>query len=44
MRCDSHVHIVGPPGRYPQVEARTYLAGVAALDTLRRAAAPRGGF
>jgi hypothetical protein len=26
MRCDSHVHIVGPVDRYPQVAERTYLA------------------
>jgi predicted TIM-barrel fold metal-dependent hydrolase len=42
MRCDSHVHIVGPLARYPQVDERTYLAGVAALDTLRRNSAPHG--
>src|SRR5262245_38032464 len=34
MRCDCHVHIVGPVGRYPQVPTRTYLAGEASLDTL----------
>ena len=33
MRCDSHVHIVGPSARYPQVAERTYLAGIASLDT-----------
>jgi predicted TIM-barrel fold metal-dependent hydrolase len=42
MRCDSHVHIVGPRDRYPQVEGRTYIAGVAKLDTLRRLGAARG--
>jgi predicted TIM-barrel fold metal-dependent hydrolase len=42
MRCDSHVHIVGPLARYPQVDERTYLAGVAALDALRRNGAPHG--
>jgi len=42
MRCDSHVHIVGPPDRYPQVSTRTYLAGVATLDELRRRGAERG--
>ena len=36
MRCDSHVHIIGPSARYPQHKARAYLAGVADLDTLRR--------
>jgi hypothetical protein len=34
-----HVHIVGRPDRYSQVSAGTCLAGVATLDTLRRAAA-----
>lgn len=42
MRCDSHVHIVGPPDRHPQVAERTYLADVAALETLRRLGAPHG--
>ena len=36
MRCDSHVHIIGPLARYPQHKARAYLAGVAELGTLRR--------
>jgi len=34
MRCDSHVHIVGPGDRYPQVTERTYLADVATLKQL----------
>jgi predicted TIM-barrel fold metal-dependent hydrolase len=42
MRCDCHVHIVGPVERYPQVPERTYLAGVAALDTLKGLGAARG--
>ena len=42
MRCDSHVHIVGPAGRYPQVPERTYLAGTASVETLRRLGASRG--
>ena len=42
MRCDTHVHIVGPIGRYPQIPSRTYLAGVAPLDELRRHGAARG--
>jgi predicted TIM-barrel fold metal-dependent hydrolase len=42
MRCDSHIHIVGSLDRYPQVEARTYIAGIATLGALRRAAATRG--
>src|SRR5215208_3238178 len=41
MRCDSHVHIVGPPGRYPQLQTRTYLAGLAPLAELQRHAATR---
>lgn len=40
MRCDSHIHIVGPPERYPQVENRTYTAGLATLADLERVAAP----
>lgn len=42
MRCDSHVHIVGPPDRYPQMANRTYLARLATLDTLERLGATRG--
>ena len=41
MRCDSHVHIVGPADRYPQVAERTYLADVATLGTLQRAGSAR---
>jgi predicted TIM-barrel fold metal-dependent hydrolase len=41
MRCDSHVHIIGPIAQYPQVKTRTYLAPPASLDELARAAAPR---
>src|SRR5215213_1948966 len=41
MRCDSHVHIVGPPERYPQLQTRTYLAGLAPLAELQRRAATR---
>jgi len=41
MRCDSHVHVVGEPERYPQLASRSYLAGVARLDTLVRSAATR---
>jgi len=36
MRCDSHVHIVGPLTQYPQHPARNYLAPLAELATLRR--------
>ena len=42
VRYDCHVHVVGPIGRYPQLPTRTYLAGEAPLDNLRRLAAPRG--
>ena len=41
MRCDSHIHIVGPLELYPQLENRTYTAGLATLEQLERAAAPR---
>ena len=36
MRCDCHVHIVGPHATYPQVRDRTYLAGVASVTTLKQ--------
>jgi predicted TIM-barrel fold metal-dependent hydrolase len=42
MRCDSHVHIVGPTQKYPQVPDRTYLAGEASIETLKRLGASRG--
>jgi predicted TIM-barrel fold metal-dependent hydrolase len=42
MRCDSHVHIVGPITKYAQVPERTYLAGVASVDTLKRLGTARG--
>jgi predicted TIM-barrel fold metal-dependent hydrolase len=42
MRCDSHVHIVGPTDRYPQVPGRTYTAGLAPVDALQRLGATRG--
>jgi len=41
MRCDSHVHIVGPQDRYPQLAERTYLADVATLKQLENVSAPR---
>jgi predicted TIM-barrel fold metal-dependent hydrolase len=41
MRCDSHIHVVGPTERYPQLPNRTYTAGLATLEQLERAAAPR---
>src|SRR5438105_15908734 len=42
MRCDCHVHIVGPAQKYPQVPDRTYLAGVASVATLKALGAARG--
>jgi predicted TIM-barrel fold metal-dependent hydrolase len=42
MRCDSHVHIVGPRERYSQVSDRTYLAGIASVGTLQRLGSARG--
>ena len=42
MRCDSHVHVVGPAGIHPQVPTRTYLAEAAPLCRLCAIAAPRG--
>jgi predicted TIM-barrel fold metal-dependent hydrolase len=42
MRCDSHVHIVGPAQEYPQAAERTYLAGEASVETLKRLGAARG--
>lgn len=41
MRCDCHVHIVGPADAYPQAPTRTYLAGVAELVDLQRRAQAR---
>jgi predicted TIM-barrel fold metal-dependent hydrolase len=42
MRCDSHVHIVGPVARYPQSADRGYTADLASVDTLRHNGASRG--
>jgi len=42
MRCDSHVHVIGPIERYPQLPNRHYLAGVAELATLQHLAASSG--
>lgn len=42
MRCDSHIHIVGPTDRYPQVANRSYTAAVATLATIERLGASRG--
>jgi predicted TIM-barrel fold metal-dependent hydrolase len=42
MRCDCHVHIVGPIGRYPQIPSRTYQAAEAPLAALMAHGAARG--
>src|SRR5438105_3324919 len=42
MRCDSHVHIVGPTDRYRQVPNRTFTADIASVATLKRLGAARG--
>ena len=44
MRCDSHVHIIGPIARYPQLATRSYLALPAQLDALSSAAMDGAGF
>jgi predicted TIM-barrel fold metal-dependent hydrolase len=41
MRCDSHLHIVGPPDRYLQVAERTYLADMATLKQLENVSTTR---
>jgi predicted TIM-barrel fold metal-dependent hydrolase len=41
MRCDSHVHVVGPADIYLQSPTRTYLAEAAPLDKLRALATAR---
>jgi predicted TIM-barrel fold metal-dependent hydrolase len=41
VRCDSHIHVVGPADRYPQVANRTYTADVAPLSEIERAAGAR---
>jgi predicted TIM-barrel fold metal-dependent hydrolase len=40
--CDSHVHVVGPIDRYPQVAGRVYTGGPATVETLQVVATPRG--
>jgi predicted TIM-barrel fold metal-dependent hydrolase len=35
MRCDCHIHIVGPIGRYPQISTRAYQAAEAPLAALK---------
>jgi predicted TIM-barrel fold metal-dependent hydrolase len=42
IRCDAHVHIVGPLADYPQVATDVYVAAPAELDTLRRHGDARG--
>jgi len=41
MRCDAHVHIVGPSSRYKQMATRTFLAAPARLDELQACASTR---
>ena len=38
--CDSHIHVVDDPARYPLVPARTYTPAIAPLSALERHAAP----
>ena len=40
--CDSHVHVVGPSERFPQVASRSYTAGTANLGLLRAFGKPLG--
>ncbi len=40
--CDCHLHIVADPARHALSPARTYLPGIATLETVRRLAAPHG--
>jgi len=42
MRCDCHIHVVGPIGRYPQISTRTYQAAEAPLAALKAHGAVRG--
>ncbi len=42
MRVDCHVHVVGPPARYPQVADRNYIAAPAPLETLKALGGRRG--
>jgi predicted TIM-barrel fold metal-dependent hydrolase len=42
MRCDSHVHIVGPSERYPQLTNRSGTMAVADAGALRTLGATRG--
>src|SRR5262249_52889760 len=42
MRCDCHIHIVGPIGRHPQIPTRTYQAAEAPLAALMARGAARG--
>jgi predicted TIM-barrel fold metal-dependent hydrolase len=42
MRCDCHIHIVGPIGRYPQIPTRTYQAAEAPLAALKAHGEARG--
>ena len=41
-RCDSHVHIIGPTERYPQLANRSGVMGVADVAALKAHGAPHG--
>jgi predicted TIM-barrel fold metal-dependent hydrolase len=41
VRCDSHIHVVGPADQYLQVANRTYLAAPASLSDIERLGAAR---
>jgi len=42
MRCDSHIHIVGPIERYPQLQNRSGVMGPAEIATVERLGGTRG--
>jgi predicted TIM-barrel fold metal-dependent hydrolase len=42
MRCDSHIHIVGPIEHYPQLANRSGIMGLAEIATVRGLGAARG--
>jgi predicted TIM-barrel fold metal-dependent hydrolase len=42
MRCDCHIHIVGPIERYPQIPTHTYQAAEAPLAALKAHGTARG--
>ncbi len=40
--CDSHVHVVGPTDRFPQLPQGSYIASPAPIEALRAVAEPLG--